>query len=326
MAEELSIFQQKYNEFVNDLLGALPEYQSHIEYAKMLDATARLQNFKSVKIEESEEKNPGTILPGVTIADDIWVSLSEQTRKAIWEHLRILSMCHFMEAEFNTNENPSWMDDAMNNMKSKLNSDEFQNLVKHFMKFFKNRNDANNSDNADADNADDADDEKNPKMPNFQSFFEKGMPKLPERFMNGHLVRLAQEIVKDIKPEDLGLDAEMISECEKDSSRAFSVLYTTLKNKPEIIQKIIVKVVKRIEQKVKSGSIRVEEITKEVEELIKEFADNPEFVEMMDGIKNAFGFDKMGATKKQGKDESSRLSMVRDRLRKKLDKKKTNKK
>ena len=310
MAEELSLFQQKYNEFVNDLLGALPEYQPHIAYAKMLDGNARLQNFKSVKMEESAEKNPGTILPGVTIADDVWVSLSEQTRKAIWEHLRILSMCHFMEAGFNPDEKPSWMDDAMNDMKSKLNSDEFQNLVKKFMEFFKNRDDADGDDG----------DEKTPKMPNFQSFFEKGMPKLPERFMNGHLVRLAQEIVKDIKPEDLGLDAEMISECEKDSSRAFSVLYTTLKNKPEVIQKIIAKIGKRIEQKVKSGSIRVEEITKEVEELVKEFADNPEFVEMMDGIKKAFGFDSMGATKKAGKDESARLSMVRDRLRKKLDK------
>ena len=310
MAEELSLFQQKYNEFVNDLLGALPEYQPHIAYAKMLDGNARLQNFKSVKMEESAEKNPGTILPGVTIADDVWVSLSEQTRKAIWEHLRILSMCHFMEAGFNPDEKPSWMDDAMNDMKSKLNSDEFQNLIKKFMEFFKDR------DNGDGDDGD----EKSPKMPNFQSFFEKGMPKLPERFMNGHLVRLAQEIVKDIKPEDLGLDAEMISECEKDSSRAFSVLYTTLKNKPEIIQKIIAKIGKRIEQKVKSGSIRVEEITKEVEELVKEFADNPEFVEMMEGIKKAFGFDSMGATKKAGKDESARLSMVRDRLRKKLDK------
>ena len=310
MAEELSLFQQKYNEFVNDLLGALPEYQPHIAYAKMLDGNARLQNFKSVKMEESAEKNPGTILPGVTIADDVWVSLSEQTRKAIWEHLRILSMCHFMEAGFNPDEKPSWMDDAMNDMKSKLNSDEFQNLIKKFMEFFKDR------DNGDGDDGD----EKSPKMPNFQSFFEKGMPKLPERFMNGHLVRLAQEIVKDIKPEDLGLDAEMISECEKDSSRAFSVLYTTLKNKPEIIQKIIAKIGKRIEQKVKSGSIRVEEITKEVEELVKEFADNPEFVEMMEGIKKAFGFDSMGTTKKAGKDESARLSMVRDRLRKKLDK------
>ena len=310
MAEELSLFQQKYNEFVNDLLGALPEYQPHIAYAKLLDGNARLQNFKSVKMEESAEKNPGTILPGVTIADDVWVSLSEQTQKAIWEHLRILSMCHFMEAGFNGDEKPSWMDDAMNDMKSKLNSDEFQNLVKKFMEFFKDHDDTD----ADAD-------EKAPKMPNFQSFFEKGMPKLPERFMNGHLVRLAQEIVKDIKPEDLGLDAEMISECEKDSSRAFSVLYTTLKNKPEIIQKIIAKIGKRIEQKVKSGSIRVDEIKQEVEDLVKEFADNPEFVEMMDGIKSAFGFDKMGATKNPGKDESARLSMVRDRLRKKLDKK-----
>lgn len=314
MAQELPLFHQKYNDFVNDLLGALPEYQSGIAVAAALNLNERLEQFKVIKVslDSSADKNPGLILPGVLVADDVWVSLSEQTRKAIWEHLRILSMCYFMETGFDDTDGkedkPSWMDDAMNDMKNKLNTDEFQDLIKKFMEFFKNRDG-------------DEDDEEKPKMP-FESFFGGDIPKMPERFLNGHLMKLAQEIVKDIKPEDLGLDPEVMADCEKDPSRAFSLLFATFKNNPEVIQKVIAKIGKRLQQKVKSGAIKVEEIAREAEELLKDFSDNPAFVTMMEQIKKAFGFEDMASAKKAGKEGSARMAMVRDRLRKKLDKKK----
>ena len=140
------------------------------------------------------------------------------------------------------------------------------------------------------------------------------------------MAKLAQEIVKDIKPEDLGLDPAMLADCEKDPSRAFSVLFSTFKNNPGIIQKVIAKIGNRIQQKIKTGAIRMEEIAREAEELMKEFADNPSFVEMMESIKKTFGFEDMGMAKKAGKEGSARLAMVRDRLRKKLDKRKAEKK
>ena len=323
MAKEQSLFQQKYNEFVGDLLGALPEYTNEIQVAAALGEAERVTEFKNVAVGHlTEDKaNPQQILPGVTVSDTVWESLSENTQKAIWEHLRLVSMCHMMETGFDaaTTEagaTPSWMDDAMKDMKDKLDSDEFQSMMKKFMGIFGSKKD--DDDTTEAGDAAAA----GASIPNFGSFFEKGMPKLPERFLNGHLVRLAQEIVKDIKPEDLGLDPEMMAECEKEPSRAFSMLFATFKNKPEVIQKVIAKVGNRIQHKIKTGAIRMEEIAREAEELIKEFADNPAFVEMMEGIKKAFGFEDMGLAKKAGKESSARLSMVRDRLRKKLDKKK----
>lgn len=319
MSKEQSLFQQKYNEFVGDLLGALPEYTNEIQVASALGDAERIDAFKAVAVAHGKEDNtnPQKILPGVTVSDAVWASLSENTQKAIWEHLRLVSMCYMMETGFDaeTGATPSWMDDAMKDMKDKLDSDEFQSMMKKFMNIFGSKKD--DEDAADAGAA-----AAGPSIPNFGSFFEKGMPKLPERFLNGHLVRLAQEIVKDIKPEDLGLDPEMLAQCEKEPSRAFSMLFATFKNNPEVIQKVIAKVGNRIQHKIKTGAIRMEEIAREAEELIKEFADNPAFVEMMEGIKKAFGFEDMGLAKKAGKESSARLSMVRDRLRKKLDKKK----
>lgn len=311
----MNLFQQKYNEFVSDLLGALPEYTTEIQAAASLEDAVRLEQFHAVHGDDTT-MNPGTILPGVTISDTVWSSLSEKTRVAIWEHVRVISMCHFMEA--GGQETPPWFTDAMNDMKGKMDGmdgDALQDLIKKFMGIFGNRDKDENEDGAAAAGA-------GAELPSFSSFFEKGMPKLPERFLNGHLVRLAQEIVKDIKPEDLGLDPAMLADCEKDPSRAFSVLFATFKNNPGIIQKVIAKIGNRIQQKIKSGAIRMEEIAKEAEELIKEFSDNPGFVEMMEGIKKAFGFEDMGMAKKAGKEGSARLAMVRDRLRKKLDKRK----
>lgn len=105
-----SIFQQKYNEFVEDLLGALPEYTAQINLSKSLNAELRLTRFqKEVKctvnmFSQSEEyaTNPGTILPDVEINDDVWATLSEQTQKrfgnifvfyqfvAIWNPNRVI--------------------------------------------------------------------------------------------------------------------------------------------------------------------------------------------------------------------------------------------
>ena len=114
----------------------------------------------------------------------------------------------------------------------------------------------------------------------------------------------------------------MIKECEKDPSRAFTLLFSTFSSNPEIIQKTIAKIGNRIQQKVQSGAIRPQEIAREAEEMMKEFAENSSFVEMMEGIKSAFGFEDMDIARKAGKEGTARMSIARDRLRKKLEKKK----
>jgi hypothetical protein len=86
-----SVFQKKYDEFVEDLLGALPEYKRQILLAQSIPAKLRLDRFqaevkfKNTMAGDSEEfrKNPTTILPGVTIVDALWETLSDNTKKAI---------------------------------------------------------------------------------------------------------------------------------------------------------------------------------------------------------------------------------------------------
>ena len=322
-----SVFQKKYDEFVEDLLGALPEYKRQILLAQSIPAKLRLDRFqaevkfKNTMAGDSEEfrKNPTTILPGVTIVDALWETLSDNTKKAIWEHVRVLSVCCFMEAGFGKEEKPKWMDDAMSaameDMKKKLESVDFQSLIKKFMNMMK-------PSNADTDDTDSKESDEKSGLPNLDDMFKNGFPKLPERFLKGHMARLAQEIVKDITPADLGISPEMMKDCEKDPSRSIQILFSTFTNNPSVIQQLIGKIGKRLQQKVMSGSINPQEIAREAEELMKEFAGNSSFVDMMGGIKSAFGFEDMDMARAAGKEGSARLATARDRLRKKLEKKK----
>ena len=344
-ATETSVFQTKYNEFVEDLLGALPEYALQIQASRSLDDKTKLNRFQEeVKVgntlgaDDTNEhnKNPVKVLPGVEISDTVWASLSEQTRKAIWEYVRILSICCFMEAGFSESSKPDRMDDAMNDMKKKLEGFDFQSIIGKFMTFFKSGTDgaahageaaggaAGGAGGAGA-GASSTSGLPSGLPAGLEGLFENGFPKIPEKFLKGHMAKLAQEIVKDITPEDLGISKEMIEECEKDPSRAFDVLFKVFGSNPGNIQKIVQKIGKRLQQKITSGAIRPQEIAREAEELMKEFAGNSSFVDMMDGIKGAFGFQDMDLARQAGREGSARLSMVKERLKKKASEKEAKK-
>ena len=144
------MFQQKYNEFVEDLRGALPEYEDALSAALVLSAEDRLTRFQQeVKTAnmfhehqhtEVHEINPRRILPGVELTDEIWTGLSENTQKAIWEHTRVLSICCLMEAGFSQDTQPKWVEDAfsqaMKDVQDKMKSTDLEGVLNTFMAYF----------------------------------------------------------------------------------------------------------------------------------------------------------------------------------------------
>lgn len=306
-----SIFQTKYDEFADELLGAVPELTAAIRAAVALPEEERLRQWQEqVKLPGETAPvavNPGVIMPGVVVPDSIWATLSETTRAAIWEFLRILSMCCFLETGFaGTGAPAAWMDEAMGQWREKLEKVDFEAILGKFGSFFKSATGAVDvSGSAAAGGAGSA------------------MPKLPEKFLKGQIAKLAEEIIRDIKPEDLGLTPEAMAECEASPSRAFDIMIQLFTKNPGVIQRTIQKIGKRLQQKVQSGAIRPQEIAREAEELMKEFAGNPEFAGMMDSFKGMFGggeddpdFTMPGAPAGSG---GARLSAVKERLRRKME-------
>jgi len=300
-----SVFQTKYDEFAKELLETFPELATELRVALALTPVERLQRFQgSVKVTADSTLNCGTVLPGVTINDATYASLSPSNQKVIWEYVRLLTMCCFLEG-FGTEGlggeggTKSFLDSVMGDWKEKLGKVDFEGLLGKFSKMF---------------------DFGSKDVSGGSTGFK--MPKLPEKFLKGQLAKLAEEIVRDIKPEDLGLTPEVMAECEKSPSRAFDLLVQLFTKNPDKIQGMIKRIGKRLQEKVQSGAIRPQEIAKEAEELMKEFAGNADLVGMMESLKGAFGFEDMDMARQAGREGSARLSAVRERLKKKLDAKK----
>ncbi len=307
MTSELGdVFNSKYGEFCADLEGALPEYRQQIQAAAALSPADRKQQFRSTVLPHctptrDPAKSPGTVLPGVHIQDSLWATLSTKSQKAIQEYLTVLSFTLLMESGLPHDVSggaawtQEWAQSVMGEMKSKLENVDFKKIAEKFSKIF----------GVDVSGG----------LPN-------GIPQLPEKFLKGQIAKLAEEMLKELRMEDFGLDEATMEAANRDPSRAFQLVMDVFMKNPQIFQTTIAKMTKKLQAKVQSGALRPQELVAEAEELMKTFSENPQFVELMESFRSAFGFEDQETARAAGQDGRGRLSMVQNRLRKKLEAKK----
>lgn len=304
MSSLKNVFQTKYVEFCTDLEGACPELKSQITAALALDEETRWKRFtEEVKASPQRDSNacPGTVLPGVAIPDSIWEELSSASRKAIQEYITLLSLCSLYENTANVMDisgQADFIKGFLNQMKEKLAGADFKKLSEKFAEVFAGIGSTGAAGGA------------------------GGLPNLPQRFLKGKIAQLAEELVHEFKAEDFGLSEEKLLECERDPTQAFNLLLEAYTTRPEILQNAMKKIANRMQQKIQRGELRPQELAAEAEELIKECTDNPAFREMLESMRSVFGFEDMDMARSQGREGSARLSLVRNRLRAKLEKKK----
>ncbi len=294
------IFNTKYNEFCNDLAGACPEFSEQIKAALQLTPEQRKDLFKEQVLPfcsptRDASQMPEVVLPGVKMSADVWNQLSDKSKTAIQEYLTLLSFCFMMDngaADLSGQGfTAEWAKSMMDDMKKKMNSVDFKGLSEKFAKFF----------GASAD----------------------GIPQIPEKFLKGQIAKLAEEIVKEFNIEDLGIDPAMMEAAGNDPSKALNIVMDVFLKNPASLQNTLQKLTKKLQQKVQNGSLRPQELVAEAEELMKTFSENPAFVEMMEGFRQAFSMEgHEDDLRAAGRDGNARLSLVQQRLRKKLEAKK----
>ncbi len=296
MSEEKSIdsiFNKKYTEFCDDLLGTYPEKDEEIRAARNLTEAERMERFRREVLPTAGRPTrdplvtPGPVLPGVTIEEEHWNSFSGNSKKAIQEYITLLTFtCMFGSDEknpftefANNPEAKKWMEEMMGSWKEKLSNMDFKAITEKMMKIFGEG---------------------------------KGGFKLPERMLKGQLAKLAEELVKEFRPEDFGLSTSELEETERNPSRAFDLLMNIYTQRPELLQNAMKRIAKKIQDKVRRGELRPQELAAEAEEMMKEFTDNPAFVELMESFRNVFGFQDEEASKAAGRDgENRRAQAVR---------------
>ena len=293
-------FQKKYDEFAEDLRGVFPEIELELAGAAALKAPDSMNRYykevygKHAK-RGAENQAPGVVLPGVVIEPSMWTSISKKSQDAIYEYLSILDLCSIYQNAsasdiYNNPELKGWADNITKDWRERLDKVDFQSISEKFKDLFGGSG---------------------------------AIPALPEKFLKGKLAQLAEDLVREFKPEDFGLRPEDMEAVEKDPTRAFEILLEASTSKPHLLQNAMTRVSKKLQEKIKRGQLRPEDLAREAEELMNEFQSHPAFAEMMKSFKSAFSFEDPAAARASGRENEGRLSIVKARLRAKLEAKKT---
>jgi len=294
--DESDMFGKKYDEFAKDLLESYPEMLAQIELALTLVPEERLVRYKSEVFEKTRTltpaglaTTPGTVLPGVTLTEEIWATTGKKNRMIIFEYLSILNLCVAFQGGAGSEEfTKEWAERTMRDARASMDSIDFEKLSEKF----------------------------------FSSFGTKGsaLPPFPEKFLKGKLAKLAEEMVREFKPEDFGFSKEELEACERDPARAFEILMKGSMGNPKLIQTAMGRIAKKLQDKVARGELKPKELVEEAESLMKEFQSHPAFVELMEAFRGMFGGDHAEDMQRSAtRDDQSRLSIVQARLRKKLE-------
>jgi hypothetical protein len=289
-----STFEKKYQEFVADMGETFPELAAEVSLAGAMPVAAAMKAYaETVAVHHTaapdHSKCPGTVLPGVTITPELWVAVGVTTKRAVYDYISILNLCVMHSTEL-PGMSKEWVDNIMKNWRSRMDTIDFDSLTEKFKTLFGSEGGA--------------------------------LPKLPEKFLKGKLAKLAEDIVREFKPEDFGLRPEDLEAVERDPTRAFEILMQASTSNPQLLQNAMMRVGKKLRERIQTGQLRPEDIASEAEELMKEFQSNPAFVEMMESFKSAFSFEDPAMARAAGRDEQGRLAQVKNRLRAKLEKKK----
>lgn len=295
MSELDRVFQKKFEEFCDDLEGACPELKADIVQARKLSREDRIKRFAE-EVKASPQRDgklcPGTVLPGVTISEALWADISDNSKTAIQEYLTLLTMCalyHTTGTFTDLSGQETFIKDFLEHWKTRMGSADFKNLAERFAKFLESAGGAGGT---------------------------AGIPSLPERFLKGKIAKLAEELVREFRPEDFGLSTEQLEECEKNPMRAFEILLQAYTSRPEILQNAMKKIAGRMQQKIQRGELKPQDLANEAEEILRECTNNPAFSGMMESFRDSFGaFADPEIARAQGRNGDARLQLARERLR-----------
>ena len=296
-AETSEMFVKKYDEFAADLQNTYPELKEVLEAALAIPAADRVAKYKAEVFSKTHSlsqsdltKTPGTVLPGVELTPAMWETTSKKTRTIIFEYVSIMNLCVAFQGGDAGSETftKEWADRMMREARASMSNIDFSKLSEKFSSIFGMKGDA--------------------------------LPPFPEKFLKGKLAKLAEEMVREFTPEDFGISKEDMEACERDPARAFEILMKGSLGNPMMIQSAMTRVAKRLQEKVQRGELKPQELVAEAESLMQEFQSHPAFVELMSSFKTMFGGDmtETEMARAQGDDNNVRLSLVRERLRKKL--------
>ena len=302
----MATFDSTYTQFLDELSETFPEFVTALTAARTLpDRQAQFLAIWTPLTSEVATKNASIftttgipLVPGVVMTASLWAELSPTTHTALWTYLSSLLLLAASESKKELWDLSGFAHDMEEMMKNLKSTDgETPTLMKEL--FEKLGNMAKGFGMPDLSGAAGA-----------AGAAGKGF-KIPERLFKGHIAKIAEELVKEFKPEDFGISPELLK--SDDPASVFTYLQEVFTKKPELLMGAAQKIAKRIQAKFQKGEIKREDIIREAEELMKEFSENEAFSSMFGSLSEMMKMNE----KESGSDGSARLRETRERMRKK---------
>ena len=301
-------FQEVYKQYLGEMGLTFPELEKSTDKALKKSISDFSKSVAPI-LHDIANRNSSVftdqgvqIAPGVIMTKKLWATAGKPTHKAIWEFLSSLILLASYEQKTNTETddftNIFDISGAESDLKKMFGDLGEQFSKESFSSFF--------------DGLKGAADSFKEQFAGVFSGISGEVPPIPERLFKGHIAKIAEEIAREFNPEDFGIAPEILS--SNDPTAVFEYLQTIFTQKPEMLMKGAKKIANRIQEKLKRGDVKREDLIREAEELMAEFQNNTMFKEI---------FESLGSMLKTADTESNnapseRRRVVQERLRKKM--------
>lgn len=145
------------------------------------------------------------------------------------------------------------------------------------------------------------------------------MPEIPEHLRNGRIARMAEDMAKQFKPEEFGIDPALLAgDNVEEILKRLAELY---QRDPTMLIAGAKRMADKIRRQIEGGSLDREALIAEAEEFVKLFKEHPSFKEIIAKFQDFTGGGGLGSLfgGGDGGAPSERLRAVRERLRKKME-------
>jgi hypothetical protein len=316
--EMSSSFASTLSTFCGELRATFPELGAAIDRAATLTPDHFWRLWKSglgiLLARDSEallKERKGFVISTVRLTPALWSEISENTRTAIWRYLRTLVLEAAMEisldgldAEALETLNAILVAERLEKGGAEAEaatSEMFEEGMAHLKPLME-------------------------KLKGMMGGFmdlsglpDIKMPEIPEHLRNGRIAKLAEEMAKQLKPEEFGIDPALLKGDNVEE---------ILKRLAEVYQKdptLLISGAKRVAEKIKTqilgGSLNRDELVAEAQEFVALFKEHPMFKEALGKFHGLMGEGGLAAMFGGGGSEgapSERRRAVQERLRKKL--------
>lgn len=314
---DTSAFSKTLAAFCGELRLTFPELAEAVDRAAATTAERFWAGWQrhiailgSRSFEALTSERRGLIIGPVAMTPALWAELSDTTRTAIWRYLRTLLLESVMESSG----------------AESLDAEKSQQLLAILTE---ERLEAGG-----AEAEEEAKEVLEASMEHLSPLMEKlkgllgstidlsgiEMPEIPERLRNGRIARLAEEMARQFKPEEFGIDPSLLAgDNVEEILRRLAELY---QRDPTLMLAGAKRVAEKIKRQILGGSLNRDQLVAEAQEYVALFKEHPLFKEAIGKLQGFVGEggigELFGGGGGGGGAPSERLRAVQERLRRKM--------